>query len=174
MSYEQNLNFDFNLLRWKTILKISTGTVKSKFQFPSNRSKSKFISKQPFNRWFPHAGLFPLAASPAFRSLYDRTLETFPSAFIVLAGSIGLVLAALNLFLFTQRSKLLFDRYGRPINGYQPEKEEEVVSEKEEKVEEKVWCMCNERKKNEKYAYYQSTSRTLKISFKYSVCKWAD
>ena len=71
------------------------------------------------------------------RSLYDRTLETFPSAFLVLAGSIGLLLSVLNLFLFTQRKRLLFDRFGNPINGYVPENGEKD-GEKEKEVEEDV------------------------------------
>ena len=45
----------------------------------------------------------PLAGNPAFRQVYDATLDTFPAAEILLAGSIYFISAILNLVIYHQR-----------------------------------------------------------------------
>lgn len=52
------------------------------------------------------AALAPVTSNPAFRKLYNHTLDTFPSAFILQAAAIFLLLAIANLYLYTQRSQL--------------------------------------------------------------------
>ena len=48
----------------------------------------------------------PMLGNPVFRELYNFTLDSFPSAFIILAAS-GLTLAAImNFVVFTQRWRI--------------------------------------------------------------------
>ncbi len=85
------------------------------------------------------AATVPLASNPAFRELYDATIETYPSAFLLLGAAIGLALAAANFFVFTQRRKLLVDRMGREINegtGGGGKAEEAAKEEEVERVKE--------------------------------------
>ena len=48
----------------------------------------------------------PLIGNPAFRRLYDATLDTFPAAEILLAATIYAIAAILNLLLYAQRRKI--------------------------------------------------------------------
>ena len=51
------------------------------------------------------AAAMPLIGNPAFRRLYDATLDNFPAAEILLAASIYFVAASLNFLLYTQKWK---------------------------------------------------------------------
>ena len=48
------------------------------------------------------SAVMPLAGNPAFRQLYDATLDTFPAAEILLAGSIYFISAVLNFVIYHQ------------------------------------------------------------------------
>ena len=48
----------------------------------------------------------PLAGNPAFRQLYDTTLDTFPAAEILLAASILFISAILNFVIYHQRWRI--------------------------------------------------------------------
>ena len=48
------------------------------------------------------AAAMPLAGNPAFRQLYDATLDTIPAAEILLAGSIYFISAVLNFVIYHQ------------------------------------------------------------------------
>ena len=48
----------------------------------------------------------PLAGNPAFRQVYNATLDTFPAAEILLAGSIYFISAVLNFFIYHQRWRI--------------------------------------------------------------------
>jgi hypothetical protein len=48
----------------------------------------------------------PLVANPAFRQLYDRTLEAFPGAYFLLAASATVVTVAINVFIFSRREQM--------------------------------------------------------------------
>ncbi len=52
------------------------------------------------------AALTPVAGNPMFRQLYDATLQDFPGAIFILAGSLCLVAAFGNLFLFAKRDEM--------------------------------------------------------------------
>ena len=62
------------------------------------------------------AGLAPLVSNPSFRYLYDATLDTFPSAFLLLEAAVVTLLVYLNFYVFTQRRKMLVDRKGNSID----------------------------------------------------------
>lgn len=47
--------------------------------------------------------LFPLAANPAFRQLYNYTLPIFPGAEIIMSAGLLGISAMINFYLFTQR-----------------------------------------------------------------------
>lgn len=92
------------------------------------------------------AALIPMLSSPTFRcvkvdlfkecvctfkflsrTLYDSTIETFPSAFMLLGAAIALVLTALNFVVYTQRRNMLVDRKGKRIaNAVARTQEDEV------------------------------------------------
>ena len=55
------------------------------------------------------AALMPIAGNPAFRQLYNHTLDTFPAAEILLASAVALSTAIINFVLYTQKSKLKSD-----------------------------------------------------------------
>ena len=52
------------------------------------------------------AAAMPLAGNPAFRQLYDTTLDTFPAAEILLAASILFISAILNFVIYHQRWRI--------------------------------------------------------------------
>ena len=62
------------------------------------------------------AALAPLVSNPSFRFLYDATIDTFPSAFLLLEAAVVTLLVYLNFFVYTQRGKMLLDRRGNQIN----------------------------------------------------------
>ena len=77
------------------------------------------------------SGLMPIASNPAFRQLYDRTLDTFPGAFLIMSAAIGLVLAVANFYLYTHRGNMLVDRKGELVkNDDDAEKEQEEDAER--------------------------------------------
>ncbi len=89
------------------------------FRHQFTTSKKRFTMFQigsVFSMIALFAATMPLASNPTFRELYEATIDTFPSAFLLLGASIGLVLAFANVGIFTQRRKLLVDRKGREIN----------------------------------------------------------
>merc|ERR1712241_933828 len=51
--------------------------------------------------------VMPMLGNPAFRKLYNFTLDTFPAAFILLAASILTISAILNFVVFTQRWRIV-------------------------------------------------------------------
>lgn len=57
------------------------------------------------------------------RGLYDKTIDTFPSAYLLLAAAIILVLAVSNFAVYTQRSNMLVDRKGKRIKDEDPDDE---------------------------------------------------
>ena len=65
----------------------------------------------------------PLAGNPAFRQLYDSTLDTFPAAEVLLAGSIYCISALLNLILYTQRWRINLDTSGKSSKEIEPNTE---------------------------------------------------
>ena len=50
--------------------------------------------------------IFAAAGNPAFRQVYDATLDTFPAAEILLAGSIYFISAILNFVIYHQRWRI--------------------------------------------------------------------
>ena len=48
----------------------------------------------------------PLLSNPVYRKLYDLTLDTFPSAFLLLSASIALMQFCGNFVVFTQRKRI--------------------------------------------------------------------
>jgi hypothetical protein len=74
------------------------------------------------------AALAPLASNLIMRKLYNATLATFPQAFIMFTGSLYVVAALGNLFLFTRRSSM---------QGIKPENEEEDKKEDKKELESK-------------------------------------
>ena len=61
------------------------------------------------------AAIMPIIGNPAFRQLYNKTLDTFPSAEILLAAAILATSAFLNFVVFTQRWRINKDQDEKPI-----------------------------------------------------------
>jgi uncharacterized membrane protein len=57
-----------------------------------------------------------IKSSQVFRILYNSTLDTFPSAFLLLVAAIVAIITYLAFVVYSQRSKMLFDRKGKRIN----------------------------------------------------------
>ena len=51
--------------------------------------------------------VMPLGGDPAFRQLYTLTLSFLPRAVLLMAGCVSLVCIICNLYIFTQKSKML-------------------------------------------------------------------
>ena len=49
----------------------------------------------------------PLGGDPAFRQLYTLTLSFLPRAVLLLAGCVSFVCIICNLYIFTQKTKML-------------------------------------------------------------------
>ena len=52
----------------------------------------------------------PLLANPAFRKLYNATLESFPGAEIVMSACAFYITVLISLYLYTQRDRIYNDR----------------------------------------------------------------
>ena len=52
----------------------------------------------------------PLLSNPAFRQLYNKTLESFPGAEIVMSACVFYMTALINSYLYTQRDRIYNDR----------------------------------------------------------------
>ena len=52
----------------------------------------------------------PLLANPAFRKLYNTTLESFPGAEIVMSACAFYITVLISLYLYTQRDRIYIDR----------------------------------------------------------------
>ena len=50
--------------------------------------------------------VMPMLGNPAFRKLYNSTLDTYPAAEILLAAGVLSISAFLNFFVFTQRWRI--------------------------------------------------------------------
>ena len=61
------------------------------------------------------SAVMPILSNPAFRGLYDLTLDTFPAAFIFLGAAVMALCSILNFFIFSQRKNMLVDRKGRAM-----------------------------------------------------------
>ena len=48
----------------------------------------------------------PLLANPAFRQLYNKTLESFPGAEIVMSACAFYITGLISLYLYTQRDRI--------------------------------------------------------------------
>jgi PCFT/HCP family folate transporter-like MFS transporter 1/3 len=53
------------------------------------------------------AALAPVAGNPIFRQLYNATIDTFPGAIFTLGSSLLLLATFINVFIYTQRDKLV-------------------------------------------------------------------
>ena len=71
---------------------------------------SNCVEKQEMGKMYSAlailSAVMPIAANPAFRQLYNQTLDTFPAAEILLATAILLSTAIINFILYTQKHKL--------------------------------------------------------------------
>ena len=71
---------------------------------------SKCVEKHETGKMFSalaiFAALMPIAGGPAFRQLYNSTLDTFPAAEIVLASAILLMTSIINFILYTQKWRI--------------------------------------------------------------------
>ncbi len=74
---------------------------------------SKAIDKDEIGKAFSAlaivSGLMPIISNPVFRSLYNSTLETFPSAFIILASAVLATSTVLNFVNYTQKHRMRND-----------------------------------------------------------------
>jgi hypothetical protein len=61
-----------------------------------------------------------MVANPIYRGLYDATLETLPSSFLLLSSGFFLLSSLISLVLFTQRRKM--EMVPRKMNGKEEEK----------------------------------------------------
>ena len=52
----------------------------------------------------------PLLSNPAFRQLYNKTLESFPGAEIMMSACAFYMTALINSYLYTQRDRIYNDR----------------------------------------------------------------
>ena len=52
----------------------------------------------------------PLLSNPAFRQLYNKTLESFPGAEIVMSACAFYMTALINSYLYAQRDRIYNDR----------------------------------------------------------------
>ena len=52
----------------------------------------------------------PLLSNPAFRQLYNKTLESFPGAEIVMSACAFYITALINSYLFAQRDRIYNNR----------------------------------------------------------------
>ena len=52
----------------------------------------------------------PLLSNPAFRQLYNKTLESFPGAEIVMSASAFYITALINSYLYAQRDRIYNNR----------------------------------------------------------------
>jgi TRAP-type mannitol/chloroaromatic compound transport system permease small subunit len=53
------------------------------------------------------AALAPVAGNPIFRQLYNATIDTFPGAIFTLGSALLLLATFINVFIYTQRDKLV-------------------------------------------------------------------
>ena len=58
----------------------------------------------------------PIIGNPAFRQLYNETLDTFPAAEILLAAAILATSAFLNFVVFTQRWRITKTQEAKTIS----------------------------------------------------------
>ncbi|TRY80252.1 hypothetical protein TCAL_13569, partial [Tigriopus californicus] len=58
------------------------------------------------------SALIPIGSNPAFRQLYNATLGSFPSAFLLLSAALGVLTVFLIFLVYTQRKYMLVDRKG--------------------------------------------------------------
>ena len=61
----------------------------------------------------------PLLANPAFRKLYNTTLESFPGAEIVMSACAFYITVLISLYLYTQRDRIYIDRDWKNIKEEQ-------------------------------------------------------
>ena len=67
----------------------------------------KFETGKIFSALAIVSAVVPFAGNPAFRKLYSNTIDTFPSAEILLASAVALLTAVLNFILYTQKHRML-------------------------------------------------------------------
>ena len=81
---------------------------------------SKCVTKHETGKVFSAlailAAIMPIIGNPAFRQLYNETLETFPAAEILLAAAILATSAFLNFVVFTQRWRITKIQEEKPIS----------------------------------------------------------
>ncbi|XP_059097126.1 lysosomal proton-coupled steroid conjugate and bile acid symporter SLC46A3-like [Tigriopus californicus] len=58
------------------------------------------------------AAIMPILSNPAFRQLYNATLKTFPSAFLLFGAALSVIVVYLNFFIYSGRKYMLVDRKG--------------------------------------------------------------
>ena len=74
---------------------------------------SKCVEPEETGKMFSVLAIFcalmPLLANSTFRPLYSWTLPIFPGAILIMAGSLLTISALLNLYLYTQRHRMVYD-----------------------------------------------------------------
>ena len=50
--------------------------------------------------------LMPMIGNPAYRSLFDKTIDSFPRSVLILSGCLAFFNACCNVWLSTQRSQM--------------------------------------------------------------------
>ena len=74
---------------------------------------SKCVEPEETGKMFSVLAIFcalmPLLANSAFRPLYSWTLPIFPGAILIMAASLLTISALLNLYLYTQRHRMVYD-----------------------------------------------------------------
>ena len=74
---------------------------------------SKCVEPEETGKMFSVLAIFcalmPLLANSAFRPLYSWTLPIFPGAIFIMAASLLAISALLNIYLYTQRHRMVYD-----------------------------------------------------------------
>ena len=75
---------------------------------------SRCVEEQDYGKVFSALAMIfqfiPLLANPAFRQLYNKTLESFPGAEIVMSACAFYMTALINSYLYAQRDRIYNDR----------------------------------------------------------------
>jgi hypothetical protein len=80
------------------------------------------------------SAVLPFVSDPAYKLLYNNTLDTFPGAMFILTGSIYLVISLIYVFIHGQRHRLLVNRKGEVINEVtEVLKAEELITSKQDR-----------------------------------------
>ncbi len=110
---------------------------------------TKMVDKDEVGKVFSFvailAATLTLFAFPAFKKLYNATLTVFPSAFLLAAAALYLIALALNIVLFTVRSRFSPGKDDDDDDDKEP-KDENVEEEKKEKKDENGNLDTAERK----------------------------